>query len=111
MELFWFCQETKGNVEERGCDTKQWFPNLTRSQPEKHLKSSKQFENRFTAAADNHEPRSFCIFCLRIFADNRRKPTRLACHFKIQFLSSLCHPFKISILSVCFVWSHHTLVG
>ena len=49
MELFWFCQEKKGNVEERGCDTKQWFPNLTRSQPEKHLKSSKQFENRFTS--------------------------------------------------------------
>lgn len=111
MEHFWFCQERKGNVEERGCDAKQWFPNLTRSQPEKHLKSSKRFENRFTTAADNHEPRSFCVFCLRIFADNRMKPTRLACHFKMQFLSSLCHPFKIPILSVCFMWSHHTPVG
>lgn len=111
MELFWFRQEMKGNVEERGYDTKQWFPNLTRSQPEKHLKSSKWFENRFTTAADNHELRSFCVFCLRIFADNRMKLTRLACHFKIQFLSSLCHPFKISILSVYFMWSHHTLVG
>lgn len=49
--------ERKGNVEGGICDGKQRFPNLTRSHPEKHLKLSKHFENRFTAAADNHEPR------------------------------------------------------
>lgn len=57
-----FCWERKGNVEERRCDVKQWFPNLTRNPPEKHLKLSKQLENRFTTAADNHDPHPLRVF-------------------------------------------------
>lgn len=41
---------------------KQWFPNLTRNPPEKHLKLSKQLENRFTTAAENHEPHPLRVF-------------------------------------------------
>lgn len=74
-ELLWFGQDRKGNVEGTEYDMKQWFPNLTTSQPEKDLKLAKQFEDRFTTAADDHEPRPPCVFCLQIFADNGRKPS------------------------------------